>query len=46
MAAESVQRLPEGNESIYELKFDGYRALSFKATTALSFVLARTRTSR
>ena len=27
MAAQVVKRLPEGDEWIYELKFDGYRAL-------------------
>jgi bifunctional non-homologous end joining protein LigD len=27
MAAQVVKRLPEGDDWIYELKFDGYRAL-------------------
>jgi bifunctional non-homologous end joining protein LigD len=30
MAAQVVKRLPEGDEWIYELKFDGYRALILK----------------
>jgi hypothetical protein len=30
MAAQVVKRLPEGNEWVYELKFDGYRALLLK----------------
>ena len=30
MAAQVVQRLPEGDDWIYELKFDGYRALILK----------------
>jgi ATP-dependent DNA ligase len=30
MAAQVVTRLPEGNEWVYELKFDGYRALLLK----------------
>src|SRR5688572_10875197 len=30
MAAQVVKRLPEGDEWIYELKFDGYRALLIK----------------
>jgi ATP-dependent DNA ligase len=30
MAAQVVKRLPEGGEWIYELKFDGYRALILK----------------
>jgi bifunctional non-homologous end joining protein LigD len=30
MAAQVVKRLPEGHEWIYELKFDGYRALVIK----------------
>ena len=30
MAAKVVKRLPEGNEWVYELKFDGYRALVIK----------------
>src|SRR5688572_22857373 len=30
MAAQVVKRLPEGDEWIYELKFDGYRALVIK----------------
>src|SRR5688572_2912061 len=30
MAAQVVKRLPEGDEWIYELKFDGYRALIIK----------------
>ena len=30
MAAQVVKRLPEGSEWIYELKFDGYRALVIK----------------
>ena len=31
MAAQPVNRLPEGDEWIYEVKFDGYRALLLKA---------------
>ena len=30
MAAQVVKRLPEGDEWLYELKFDGYRALVIK----------------
>jgi bifunctional non-homologous end joining protein LigD len=30
MAALVVKRLPEGDDWIYELKFDGYRALIIK----------------
>ena len=30
MAAQVVKRLPEGDGWIYELKFDGYRALIIK----------------
>jgi hypothetical protein len=30
MAAQVVQRLPEGDEWMYEVKFDGYRALLVK----------------
>jgi bifunctional non-homologous end joining protein LigD len=30
MAAQVVKRLPEGDEWVYELKFDGYRALLLK----------------
>ena len=30
MAAQVVKKLPEGNDWIYELKFDGYRALIIK----------------
>jgi DNA ligase D-like protein (predicted ligase) len=30
MAAQVVQRLPEGDEWLYEVKFDGYRALLIK----------------
>ena len=30
MAAQVVQRLPEGDDWTYELKFDGYRALIIK----------------
>jgi len=30
MAAQVVKRLPEGDDWIYELKFDGYRALVIK----------------
>ena len=30
MAAQVVKRLPEGDDWIYELKFDGYRALTIK----------------
>ena len=30
MAAQVVKRLPEGGEWVYELKFDGYRALTIK----------------
>ena len=30
MAAQVVKRLPEGDDWIYELKFDGYRALIVK----------------
>jgi bifunctional non-homologous end joining protein LigD len=30
MAAQVVKRLPEGDDWIYELKFDGYRALIIK----------------
>ena len=30
MAAQVVKRLPEGNDWLYELKFDGYRALILK----------------
>ena len=30
MAAQVVKRLPEGDEWVYELKFDGYRALIIK----------------
>ena len=30
MAAQVVKKLPEGDEWIYELKFDGYRALIIK----------------
>ena len=30
MAAQAVKRLPEGDDWIYELKFDGYRALIIK----------------
>ena len=30
MAAQVVKQLPEGDEWIYELKFDGYRALIIK----------------
>ena len=35
MTAETVQRLPEGPEWIYEVKFDGYRALLVKNGTAI-----------
>jgi bifunctional non-homologous end joining protein LigD len=30
MAAQVVKKLPEGDDWIYELKFDGYRALIIK----------------
>ncbi len=30
MAARVVKRLPEGDDWVYELKFDGYRALIIK----------------
>lgn len=30
MAARVVDKLPDGNESIYDVKFDGYRALVMK----------------
>ena len=30
MAAQVVKRLPEGDDWVYELKFDGYRALIIK----------------
>ena len=30
MAAQGVKKLPEGDDWIYELKFDGYRALIIK----------------
>jgi ATP-dependent DNA ligase len=30
MQCRAVDRLPEGPEWQYELKFDGYRALAFK----------------
>jgi bifunctional non-homologous end joining protein LigD len=30
MAAQVVDRLPEGDDWIYEVKFDGYRALLIK----------------
>jgi hypothetical protein len=30
MAAEVVERLPEGDDWMYEVKFDGYRALLIK----------------
>src|SRR5688572_14923031 len=30
MAAQVVQRLPEGDDWMYEVKFDGYRALLLK----------------
>ena len=30
MAAQVVKRLPDGDEWVYELKFDGYRALANK----------------
>ena len=30
MAAQVVKRLPEGPDWVYELKFDGYRALIIK----------------
>ena len=30
MAAQVVKRLPEGGDWVYELKFDGYRALIIK----------------
>jgi bifunctional non-homologous end joining protein LigD len=33
MAAESVTRLPTGDEWLYEVKFDGYRALLIKGKT-------------
>ena len=28
MAAQVAKRLPEGDDWVYELKFDGYRALA------------------
>ena len=30
MAAQVLKRLPEGDDRVYELKFDGYRALIIK----------------
>ena len=35
MTAEIVEQLPEGREWIYEVKFDGYRALLVKNGTAV-----------
>jgi bifunctional non-homologous end joining protein LigD len=35
MAAQVVRRLPEGGEWMYELKFDGYRALILKNGTSI-----------
>src|SRR5437764_7038696 len=35
MAAQLVDRLPEGDEWIYEVKFDGYRALLLKDGTSV-----------
>lgn len=35
MAARLVERLPEGGAWLYEVKFDGYRALLIKNTTAI-----------
>jgi ATP-dependent DNA ligase len=45
MAAQVVKRLPEGDEWVYELKFDGYRALIIKDKDESSFDPGRTRTS-
>ncbi len=37
MAAQVVKKLPEGDEWIYELKFDGYRALVIKDDQQVEF---------
>jgi len=36
MYAKAVQKLPEGKEWIYEIKFDGYRALAGKGSSGVS----------
>jgi DNA ligase D-like protein (predicted ligase) len=35
MVAQVVQQLPEGDDWVYEVKFDGYRALLIKSPTAV-----------
>jgi ATP-dependent DNA ligase len=35
MAAQVVKRLPEGDDWIYELKFDGYRALMMTVPSSI-----------
>jgi ATP-dependent DNA ligase len=35
MAAQLVDKLPEGPKWLYELKFDGYRALLIRAGAAV-----------
>jgi hypothetical protein len=45
MAAQVVKKLPDGPDWTYELKFDGYRALTIKDGSKSSFDLGRTRTS-
>ena len=34
MAGQVVKRLPEGDDWVYELKFDGYRSPAFNAPSA------------
>jgi bifunctional non-homologous end joining protein LigD len=37
MAAQVVERLPEGDQWLYEVKFDGYRAMLIKAADRIQF---------
>src|ERR687898_484984 len=36
MYAQLVQQLPDGNESLYEVKFDGYRCLAARDTAGVT----------
>jgi bifunctional non-homologous end joining protein LigD len=44
MAAKLVERLPEGDQWLYEVKWDGYRALLLKEGARFGFGPGTTRT--
>jgi bifunctional non-homologous end joining protein LigD len=46
MAARVVDKLPEGDEWMYEVKFDGYRALLLKDGERMRIRSRNDRTSR